>query len=138
MKKLFLLLFISTALFSCKKDDASAPSIIGKWTLQSYKEKTTIPGSTPTESTSPGNGETIEFKTDNTVESCTNGTDCYSLNYNITNSILSVSETTDFTNAADKWELKTFTNNSLVLYQKSTESIQGDVIINEAWWTLSK
>jgi hypothetical protein len=132
IKKLFLFLFISTALFSCKKETTTpAPSILGKWTLQSEKEKVTAPGSTPTETTTPANGQTVEFKADGIVAICL-GAQCYNLNYKVEGKVLSLSETTDFTNA-QVLEIQTLNSTSLVLYQKSTETVQGDVIVTENW-----
>lgn len=138
MKNLFLglLLFVGLSQISCKKDSPAAASIVGKWTLQSERTKITAPGNTPTEETTPGNGQTVEFKADGTAAVCL-GAQCYNVYYKVEGKVLSISGTTDFTNA-DTNDIQTLNSTTLVLYQKSIENVQGDDIVTEDWTTFSR
>jgi hypothetical protein len=132
IKKLLigLFVFISVTQISCKKDSSSgaSASIIGKWTLQSSKSKVTYPGQLPTEQTLPGNGITAEFKTNGIVEYCEGS--CSNLFYKISGNTLTVSELQDYSDPFVN-TIQSLTSNSLVLYSKEIETLQGDNIVYE-------
>ena len=138
MKNLFLglLMFVGFSQISCKKDSPAAPSIVGKWTLQNEKTKITAPGTAPTEETTPGSGATAELKAGGILTTCF-GAQCYDLNYKVDGKKLSISETTDFTNA-QVYDIQTLNSSTLVLYNKSIENVMGDDIVTEKWTTFSR
>ncbi len=142
IKNLSLLafLFICLSQISCKKDSSgsTSASILGKWTLLNTKAKISaafLP--TPQEQTEPGNGETYEAKSDGTIIFCESTNVCTTEYYKITGNTLTTSSSSTFTNP-ETFDIKTLTSNSLILYQKSTEIIQGENVTTEVWITFSK
>jgi hypothetical protein len=139
IQKMFflMLLGISMTQIACKKDsDTGSSSIVGKWTLQNIKTKVTTPGLPPVDETTPGNGATAEFKSNGTVTFCETG-ECEDNYYKVSGKTLTISSTQDFM-FSDEYTIQTQTGNSLVLYQKYTETIDAVTITTEITLTLSK
>ena len=134
---LALFLFISVTQFACKKD--SETSIVGKWTVESLRTKTSapaasgIPSGDETESLS---GQTVEFRSDGSYQSCENG-DCFNGYYQKSGNIIKFSDTQDFADA-ESFTIQSLTNKNMVLYSKSTETIGGYVINMELWINLRR
>jgi hypothetical protein len=121
IQKIFLalFLFVSFTQISCKKDSDSGGSgsaIVGKWTIQNIKYKESAPGVSPAEQTIPGNGATIEFKSDGT--SIVIGETGY---YKVSGSTLTLSSSADFS-SPDVWTIQTLNSNTLTLYQKQVDT----------------
>jgi hypothetical protein len=139
IQKLFFLMIlgISMTQMACKKDnDTGSSSIVGKWTLQNIKTKVTTPGLPPVDETTPGNGETAEFKSNGIVTFCESD-ECEDSYYKISGKTLTISDSQDFS-FPDEYTIQTQTGNSLVLYQKYTETIDALTITTEITLTLSK
>jgi hypothetical protein len=134
---LALFLFISVTQISCKKD--SDASIVGKWTLESRREKVTAPTGSDTPSsddTYPGDGETAEFRSNGTASNCFDGS-CTNGYYKVSGKTLTTSSTSDF---SEPYELTilTLTSKKLVLYEKYTYNDGGDLITEEYWDTFTR
>jgi hypothetical protein len=130
---LALFLFISVTQISCKKD--SDASIVGKWTLESYREKISSPSGSD-EDIFPGEGETSEFRSDGTGLRCSSG-GCQSGYYRVSGKTLTVSATLDFTDA-DTYTIQTLTSNKLVLYSTFTDTDGGQTVTYEYWDTFTR
>ncbi len=137
---LVLFVFVSISQISCKKDDSSGgsgASIVGKWTISSVKVKYTAPPEPPTEENLPQSG-TIDFKSDGTATACITGQTCSTDKYKVSGSTLTVADGDDFTTDPTVFTIQTLTANSLVLYQKETETFQGDTFTTEMTITLTR
>lgn len=141
IKNLFLLafLFISLSQISCKKDSSGSTnaSILGKWTLLETRVKISaafLPA--PEEEVEPGNGATYEAKSDGTLIVCESN-ECKTEYYKITGNTITISSSSTFTDS-ETFDIQTLTSNSLVLYQKSNQTLQGENITTEATIKFSK
>ncbi|MBO9672003.1 MAG: hypothetical protein J7577_01055 [Sphingobacteriaceae bacterium] len=121
MKKLALLtsIVLFIAINGCKKEKVEDPpkttaqKIQGKWNITSIIEKEVSTNGTFTNNHSGTSGEYVEFKTDGKVYTKRDGQSLESLTY-------TVNSDTQITIDGDVHDIKTLTENSFVIYHKST------------------
>ena len=146
IKKLLigLFVFISVTQISCKKDSDSGSNsslIVGKWNSESIRIKTTAPsgsGEQSSDETDTWTGETYEFRSNGTTQSCIVGEGCSEDGYyKVSGSTLTFSENSDFSNPRTI-TIQTLTKNKLVIYEKDSETINGYNIVYEYWVTYNR
>ncbi|MFN5334545.1 MAG: hypothetical protein ACK5BV_05090 [Bacteroidota bacterium] len=126
---------------SCSKGSDSGSNsslIVGKWNLQSSREKITAPpasGEPSSDETFSISG-TVEFKSNGTYEYCSDGS-CFTEYYKVSGSTLVTSPEANFSDP-DNATIQTLTSSKLVLYNKETYNSNGYNIVEEVWTTLTR